>query len=416
MQNKDSSGDSYRNLQCANCSRSYPFESGLYNCTHCQGIIEVKYSRGGLSEYLTRIFSFDSISKAGVWRFFDLLPIRSKEHIVSLSEGNTPLIKLENLGENTYAKDETRNPTGSFKDRPNTVGISKARELGATKIAIASSGNAAGSLSAYAAKAGIECIVAVPENTPASKLNQIVAFGAKVAKVRGVYSNSFNLIRESCKKFGWHNLTSVSVANPYQSEGDKTVAYEIYEQLDRTVPDWIVVPIGAGPLLVGVWKGFQELKEVGLTRKLPRLVGVQAEGCSPIVRAFKSNESQVTAWENPQTIAHSIADPLVGYPEDGTLTLRKIIESHGVAESVNDSEMLDACGLLARTQGIFAEPAAASSLAVVPKLKRLGIVHKNELVVSLITGTGLKSPEAFQSTRNLPIIDADPTKLAELVN
>jgi threonine synthase len=343
-----------------------------------------------------------------------MLPLEKYESIVSLEEGNTPLIRTESLGDGFYVKDETRNPTGSFKDRPNTVGISKAVELGAKTVAIASSGNAAGSLSAYAAKAKIECVVCVPEDTPNSKLKQIMVFGAKVAKVRGTYSNAFNLIRESCQKFGWHNLTSVCTANPYQVEGDKTAAYEIYERLNN--PDWVLVPLGAGPLLVGIYRGFWELREAGLMDRIPRLVGVQAEECAPIVRAFKRGEKEVTAWEGkPHTVAHSIADPLTGYSQDGTLTLEKIRESNGVAESVNDDEMLEAVWQLSKGEGIFAEPAAASTLAAANKLKRNRIISNGDKVVLMVTGTGLKSSAVLDRIGEAPIIDPDPNELVRTI-
>lgn len=417
-------------LHCTSCDARFPFESGIYGCPICSGIIEVRYRSTSASKRSAEAFCpppFSSQTRSptdlrGVWRYFDLLPVEKEESIVSLCEGETPLVRLGSFGDGVklYAKDETRNPTGSFKDRPNTVGISRAIELGAKNVAVASSGNAAGSLAAYAAKAKIECIVAVPEDTPDSKLKQIAVFGAKVVKVRGSYSDAFSLVRESCKKFGWHNLSSVSTANPYQVEGDKTVAYEIWEQFQRkAVPDWVAIPLGAGPLLVGIWKGFKELYDAGLTlgKKPPRLIGVQAEGCSPIVGAFKNNEESVSSWEgSPHTVAHSIADPLVGYSQDGTWTLKKIRESGGVAESVSDSEMVESSRILARREGIFSEPAAASSVAVVTKLKNLGVVKDGDSVVSIVTGTGLKSLEAFNAlVEDIPVVGSDPDELVELI-
>jgi threonine synthase len=395
-------------LRCTSCGSEISQTSGNYSCPKCHGILQVIYGNSPSKESI-----FPSSGRLGVWRFFEMLPIERRENIVSLEEGNTPLIRTESLGEGIYVKDETRNPTGSFKDRPNTVGISKAIELGAKRIAIASSGNAAGSLSAYAAKAKLECIVCVPEDTPSSKLKQIMVFGAKVTKVRGTYSSAFNLIRESCSRYGWHNLTSVCTANPYQVEGDKTVAYEIYERLNN--PDWVAIPLGAGPLLVGIYRGFWELREAGLIEKIPRLIGVQAEDCAPIVRAFKRGEKEVSPWEGQShTIAHSIADPLTGYSQDGTLTLQKIRESNGVAESVNDEEMLAAVWQLARGEGIFAEPAAASTVAVANKLKKKGIIAGGEKVVLMVTGTGLKSSAVLDRVGEPATIDPDPDELAKI--
>ena len=244
---------------------------------------------------------------------------------------------------------------------------------------------------------------------------QIVIFGSKIVKVKGTYSNSFNLIRAACAKFKWHNLTSVSTANPYQSEGDKTVAYELVEQLERETPDWVVIPLGAGPLLVGAWKGFNEMLELGLISNLPKMIGVQAEGCAPIVRGFKEGKEDVTAWDTPTTIAHSISDPLVGYEQDGTLTLKCIRESHGYAESVNDREMLEAVQLLARVEAVFAEPSAAASVAVVKKLIHIGIIAADDTVVSLVTGTGLKSPEIMKGLVEPPEIEPDLGILEKLI-
>jgi threonine synthase len=397
-------------LQCTACGAIHQFSSGLYCCPTCSGILEVRYHH----EYLVQAWKENLEStRPGIWKHLSLLPLSNAEHIITLSEGDTPLAKAialsHELGVKTFVKDETRNPTGSFKDRPNSVAISKALELGAKTVALASSGNAAGSLSAYAAKAGVVCVVAVPEDTPHSKLGQILVFGSRVTKVRGTYSDAFKLIKEACKTYGWHNLTSVASANPYQVEGDKTVAYEMCEQLAWTPPDWVAIPLGAGPLLVGVWKGFKELYELGVIGKLPKMIGVQAEGCSPIVRAFKNGKSDVSPWEEPHTLAHSIADPLRGYSEDGTLTLKSVHQSGGIAESVTDEEMLEAVRLLARTEGLFAEPSAAAAIAVVKKLRGSGSIKPDDIVVPVVTGTGLKSMETLD-VKHVPEVDPDDIK------
>ena len=411
--------DKLKDMKCVKCTAIYPHDSQLYCCPKCGGILEVRYNYEVVAESVTRKF-LEPSGHSSLWKYFDLLPIHKRESIVSLNEGRTEIIDAKKMTREfglrkLYVKNETRNPTGSFKDRPNTVGISKAIEFGASRVAIASSGNAAGSLSAYAAKAGIDCIVAVPANVPFAKLMQIAIFGSKIVKVKGTYSNSFNLIRAACAKYNWHNLTSVSTANPYQGEGDKTVAYELVEQLERETPDWVVIPLGAGPLLVGAWKGFNEMVELGLIRSLPKMIGVQAEGCAPIVRGFKEGKEDVTAWDTPITIAHSISDPLVGYEQDGTLTLKCIRESHGYAESVNDSEMLEAVQLLAKYEAVFAEPSAAASVAVVKKLIHAGIIAADDTVVSLVTGTGLKSPEIMKGLVEPPEIEPDLGILEKLI-
>jgi threonine synthase len=404
-----------RGLLCTNCGRLLSPSSCSYECPACSGILEVQYDQEALAQAAAKDFAS---SRRGLWRFHDVLPVEGKTHVISLMEGGSPLIKAERLSNmldvRVYLKDETRNPTGSFKDRPNAVGISKALELGAKTVAVASTGNAAASLSAYAAKAGVTCVVAVPEDVSHSKLNQIMIFGAKVVRVRGAYSDAFRLIKEACKTFGWHNLTSVSSANPYQVEGDKTVAYEICEEVAWKSPDWITIPIGAGPLLVGIWKGFKELFEMGRIKDLPKLIGVQAEGCSPIARAFKQGLQEVSPWGTPHTVARAIADPLVGYSQDGSLTLSRIRESRGIAESVSDGEMIEAIHLLARAEGLFAEPAAAASVAVVKKLRHSGIVRRDQVILPIITGTGLKSFQAIGSAHEPPVIAPDVKELKKI--
>jgi threonine synthase len=235
-----------------------------------------------------------------------------------MNEGLTSsFAKLKNLKnkydlKSIYIKDETRNPTASFKDRPTSVGISKALELGYRIVTIASSGNGAAATAGYAAKAGVKSHVFVPENTPESKINQILTYGAEIIKVKGVYSNSYKLALEATKKFNWANLTSTYL-NPYTLEGDKTVAYELFYQIEGEVPDYIFVPIGAGPLLYGIFKGFKELNILGLCNKIPAMVGVQAEKCSPIISAYKQNKKYVVAWEKTDTIKDKIVLMITGH-------------------------------------------------------------------------------------------------------
>src|SRR5208337_2720484 len=417
MQRRDLRTRKLDDLKCTRCGTTYSDDRRLYCCPKCDGVLDVRYNTEFLKETITKK-TFEAKSE-NLWKYFDLLPIIKKESIVTLNEGRTPLVRTNGIEreygvKEIYIKDETRNPTGSFKDRPSTIGITKARELGATTVAIASSGNAAASLSAYAAKASMNCIVAVPAAVSEAKLMQIMVFGPTVVKVKGSYSNSFNLIKNACKKYGFQNLTTVSSANPYQCEGDKTVAYELCEQLNWKVPDWIAVPLGAGPLLVGIWKGFKELYELDLIQNLPKMIGVQAEGCAPIVRAFKAGREDVEAWGTPQTIALSIADPLIGYPQDGTLTLNTIRDSHGFADDATDPEMIQAVKAIAHCEGIFAEPAAAASIAVVKKLKNAGVIAVDDCVVSLVTGTGLKSPDFVGQQSEINVIDEDLNQLEKI--
>jgi len=391
-------------IECTKCGEKY--KSGLnYNCTKCGSILDIKYDYEKIRDRIDmrRL----PISGSGVWRYKELLPIENPSNIVSLNEGSTPLYKAERLGEafglrNLYVKDETRNPTGSFKDRPITVAVSKARELGVGTVASSSSGNAGGSLAAYAAKAGLNCIIFAPSSTLDSKLIPIALYGSRIVIVDGTVSDAFYLAKKASEEHGWFNATSTFV-NPYQLEGDKTVAYEMVEQTGGEVPDWVFIPIGAGPLLVGCWKGFKELNLLGCTTKLAHMVGIQAEGCAPIVKAFRENTDKVDSWGKLTTIVYAIADPLVGYSQDGTYTLRNIRESGGVAEACSDKEILDSVKLLANKEGIFAEPAGAAVVAGAKKLLDEGKVGSDENVVCVVTGTGLKQMISERFERPKPI-------------
>ena len=329
-----------------------------------------------------------------LWAYKELLPVDNVSNVVSLEEGGTPLHRCSKLEEvlglkNLYVKDETRNPTGSFKDRPMTIAVTKAREFKANVLISSSSGNAGVSLAAYAAKGGLNSLVFAPVNTPNTKLALIDAYGSRLVLVNGTYSDAFLLSKRASEHYGWFNATSTFI-NPYQVEGDKTVAYEIWEDMGCTVPDWIFVPISDGPLLVGCLKGFMEFNLLGYATKLPHMVGIQPEGCAAIARAFKENSDDVKSWEKPSTVVSSLADPLVGYSQDGTYTLKKIRESFGVADTCTDDQTLDSVRLLARKEGIFAEPAGAISIAGLKKLVEKGKIDSDEVVVCLVTGSGLK--------------------------
>jgi len=340
-----------------------------------------------------------------------------------MNEGMTPLLQnLKNLKtkhdlKSIYIKDETRNPTASFKDRPASVGISKALELGYEIVTVSSSGNCAAATAGYAAKAGVKSYVFVPESTPVSKIDQVLTYGAEIIKVKGDCSNSFKLALEASKKFNWANLTSTYL-NPYTLEGDKTVAYELFYQMEGEVPDYIFVPIGAGPLLYGIFKGFKELNILGLCNKMPAMVGVQAEKCSSIVSAYKQNKKYVVVWEKAvTTIALGIADPLIGYDQDGTLTLDAIYKTNGIGVDVNENELIEAVYELGGQEGIYAEPTAAATWAGYKKLLRDKKIIRKDKVVLMITGHGLK--QSITSTLNvnkIPVIEPSPEQLKSNLN
>ncbi len=380
-------------IVCTECGQEWSHGFRQY-CPACGGVLVVDCHYDRVPRHLWEAALNQPTE--GLWQYKALLPVEDEKHIVSLREGGTPLLKLEHLARECgaaaiFAKDETRNPTGSFKDRPTSVGMSKAVELGAEMFVIASSGNGGASVAAYAAKAGKRSFIFVPENTPISKVSQAVTYGGQVVRVRGNYSNSYNLAVEVSKAHNCANLTS-TFQNPYTLEGDKTVSFELYSQLQGQVPDFIIVPIGAGPLLYGIYKGYVELQRLGLVEKTPAMIGVQAENCSPIVQAFERGSLTVQGGQTGPTIASAIADPLVGYEQDGTITLKAIYESGGLAVSVNDREVVDAVLKLGRTEGLYVEPASAAAWAAYVKLLRAQKIRKDQTAVLMLTGSGLKQP------------------------
>lgn len=401
-------------LQCAVCGQIYRLED-RYECQTCGGLLQVIYEKTtGEAD------SFENLTDAscsGLWRYHRMLPLENTEHIVSLGEGNTALVKAgriySGLGmDNLYMKYECSNPTASFKDRPASVGISVAKEHGAAAIAVASSGNAGVSAAAYAAKAGMRCLVCVPQNTSPGKVKQLMAYGATVTLAPGGYSGCFGIVREACKRYGYANLTSTYV-NPYTVEGDKTVAYELFEQMGGKAPDWITVPIGTGPLLSGVYRGYKELMELGFVSKLPRMLGVQAETCSPIVRGFEREDGRVAACTDMgDTMAGGIADQLIGYEGDGEYTIRLIRESKGYMTALSEEEIREVWMELGIKEGVFAEPTGAVAVGGVKKMLEQGVIRPSDTVVAIVTGHGLKAAHYIEADMGqIPLI----TRAEELV-
>jgi threonine synthase len=399
---------------CSQCGQEYK-ESLLQRCQNCQGVLEPLYSEKKISR---AIFSSQG---ENMWAFRDVLPIRLDDHIVTLGEGITPLILSSRLGEKIgierlWLKLETVNPTGTFKDRGLSVAMSYAVEHGAKGVIGASSGNALHAQAAYAASAGVPSVALVPENVPQTRLCQPIVTGTKIFRIRGNYSKSHELASILSRKVGWYN-TSTTYENPIVPEGYKTVSYEISQQL-KTSPDWVVIPVGAGPLLAACARGFTELYENGLVSKIPAMLGIQPNGCAPIARAFAQQKSDVTAWEEPiETNARGIADPLRGYSQDGTYTLKWVHYTAGAMVAVSDKAIAQAGKLLAEVSGVYAEPSAAASVAGVTEALRLGLIDPSSLVVCLITGSGFKENTTFGSP-SVPteIFESEKNVLDWLVN
>ena len=391
-------------LKCSRCKREYSPDSKICICENDDnGRLDIFYDYSAIADVLTK----ETLRKRplGVWRYRELLPIQDEKKIITLGEGGTPLIKAERLSEriglkNLYLKDETRNPTGSFKDRSMTVGVTKALEFGVDTVTIASSGNAAAALAAYSAKAGLKCYAFVLENAPLAKIAQIRLYGATVMRVKmeekGV-DPTVVMMKLVVKKYGWYPCPSFGPFNPYQVEGPKTMSHEIIEQLDWQVPDWVIVPVGSACLLTGVWRGFKDFLNLGFINELPKLLAVQSTGCAPFVRAFKEGKGpfEIEPWDKPATIAGGLSDV---YPWDGDGGIIALKETNGDAVVVTDQEILEAQRLLASTEGIFAEPSGVTSLAGLIRMVNEGEIDKDERIVVLITGTGLKDPDIVVKT------------------
>lgn len=379
-------------LRCASCKWEGPL--GIqYQCPECGGSLEVIYDYSAVNR--------DRVDKAldtyrGVWSFMELLPLRNEENIITMNEGGTPLYRsMDNIGCTAYWKDETRNPTLSFKDRPNTVGISVAKERGYQDVSIASTGNGGASLSAYAVRGGMKCHICIPKTTPQGKVLQADYHGAELILCDGDYSKSYEVNKKLSEEKRWANLTSTYL-NPYTMEGDKTIAYEIFAELGRKVPDWIAVPLGAGAMLTGIYKGFCELRELGFCDKVPRMIGVQAEGCAPIIDAWLRREPAVAAWKDCSTIAGAIADPLEGYESDGTRTLQTIYKSEGYGVKVPDQEIKNWVKRLADTDGLLVEPASAVAAYAIYDLAERQVIKGDDVAVGIITAHGLKDSEELE--------------------
>jgi threonine synthase len=310
--------------------------------------------------------------------------------------------------DSVYVKNEGQNPTGSFKDRGMTVGITKAIELGVEAVACASTGNTSASLSAYASRAGIKSIVFVPSGKIAlGKLTQAIIHGAHIVRLRGNFDDALKIALEyTVSKSSVYLLNSI---NPYRIEGQKTLAYEIYHQRGANIPDNIILPVGNAGNISAIWKGFLELKTLGLIDKLPRMIGIQAEGAAPIVESYKNHRMSIVEFKQPNTIASAIR---IGAPISWKKALKAIYDSKGLAETVTDNEILEAQRTLARQEGLFIEPASASSIAGLKKMIEQGEIQKGQTTICVATGHGLKDPDIIIKNYELPPeVDVGPRAL-----
>ena len=372
--------------KCVRCGKTYEATPDLTNCS-CGGILDIIYDY----DYIKSVLTKEKLAKRenrSMWRYRELLPVEETTPDTPLRVGGSPLYEEPKLAEmlgikKLWVKDDGQNPTASLKDRASAMAVAKAYEAGARTIACSSTGNAASSLAGNAAAAGFKTYIFVPERAPKGKVAQLMIFGANVISVKGNYEDTFNMSAAAIEKYGWYNRTAA--IKPYLSEGKKTVALEIAEQLNWEMPDYLAISVGDGCTIAGVWKGFKDLYAIGFIDKLPRLISAQAEGCCPLNRAIATGEDWYPMEEN--TLADSIA---VGVPRNADKALMAIRESNGLVVNVSDEEIMAAQKLLGMTCGVFGEPAGVTGTAGVKKLCEQGVIGKNDTVVSVVTGNGLK--------------------------
>ena len=370
-------------LRCIHCGTEFPVYPLRSNCEKCGGTLEFT---ADLPEAEKLKFS----GKQGFWRYREMLP--PVKHMVSLGEGGTPLHKAERLAKavglkDLYLKDETRNPTNSYRDRAAAFLTSNAIDQGFEALVCATNGNMGASLAAYGAKAGLICHVLVPKVVDVGKLAQMIAYDAVIEESGDIVDDSIRKAAALAKETGWYQATAE--LNPLVVEAQKTISFEINEQF--AVPDWVIVSMGSGGTIYSLWKGFKELKELGLTDSLPRMIGVQTEGCAPIVNELTEQSSSKSC--NPSTRALAI---LVGEPLQSELAIKAIQESNGLALTVSDADILAAELQVAKLEGVFAEPASAATVAALQKLKA-DRISSDSSVVCLITGSGLKATDVLQA-------------------
>lgn len=399
-------------LQCLKCGKTYPADN-KFTCQFCgdEGILDVQYDYDLIKSILKSQIANRSYE---MWRYRELLPIEDSAKIPHLKIGWTPVYETEKLARyigirKLYIKDDGRNPTNSFKDRASAIGVLKAIEFGFDKIACASTGNAASSLAGLSAAVGLQSYIFVPERAPEPKVTQLLIFGANVFRVKGTYEQAFELSKKSCEKFGWYSRNSGT--NPYLVEGKKTAGLEIAENFGNDLPDWVVVSVGDGCTIGGIGKGLQEMKKLGFIERIPKLLGVQAEGAKPVYDAYISGKDLIPSDTN--TIADSIA---VGTPRNWRRAIKQIRASNGTMITVSDEEILEAMRLTARLAAVFGEPAGVAGVAGLKKAIQNKIIKPDETVVVVITGNGLKDIQSAKVAAGKEyIISPDIDSVAKIV-
>jgi threonine synthase len=383
-------------LECSRGGEDFQIDTLQQTCIIDGGPLLVRYDLERVHESMQR----ETLARrpADLWRYRELLPIDDPAHIVTLGEPNTPLLDVQRIGEELdisrlRVKDEGLLPTGTFKARGAAVGVTRALELGVSTIALPTAGNAGAAWAAYGARAGIRVVVVMPDTTPQTIVRETASYGADVYLVPGSIADAGAVVKRACVDYSWYDASTLK--EPYRIEGKKTMGFELAEQLGWKLPDVIVYPTGGGVGLIGMWKGFAELREIGWIGHddKPRFVAAQAIGCAPIVRAFEAGASESEPWPDPQTFAAGIRVPKA---LGDFLVLRALRESTGIALAVTDDEIRDMMRLVGSMEGMLVCPEGAAAVAAAAKLRRDGWIHDNESVVVFNTGSGLKYAESLQ--------------------
>ncbi|MDO5849138.1 MAG: threonine synthase [Methanobrevibacter sp.] len=395
-------------IRCVVCGEEYDDDEVIYTCKKCGSVLELASLDVDIDK------SIFECRKDTLWKYKELIPVNS-DHIVTLGEGGTPFCKCDKIGEelgvDLYVKVEGSNPTGSFKDRGMTVGVTKAVELGVDTVGCASTGNTSASLSAYAARAGLRCIVFLPSGKVAlGKLAQAMFHGAEVISIDGNFDEALEAMTALALDKYLYLLNSI---NPYRLEGQKTIGYEILQDLGWESPDRIILPVGNAGNISAIWKGVSEFYDLGFVDSKPMMTGIQAEGACPITNAFRKGTKDVVPVDDPETIATAIR---IGAPVSYIKAMNAIYDSNGYSETVTDEEILDAQKYLARKEGIGVEPASAASIAGLRKLREEGVIDKGERVACVVTGHLLKDPNTAIDACTKPVeVSADIDALKNLL-
>jgi threonine synthase len=396
-------------VECSRCATTFAPDRVLTVCNKCDGALLFSYDLSRVAKTTSK--SALKNREGSFWKFIEMLPLSSTGSIVSLGEPYTPVLRLSKRDgtalNRVYIKDDGRLPTGTFKARGMAVAVSKLKELGIRRIAVPSAGNAAAALAAYAARAEVEVYAFMPKDVPEPILKECVYLGARVYLVNGLINDAGEIASKLEPKYGWFNISTNK--QPYRVEGYKAMAFEIAEQFNWNPPDSIIFPTGGGEGVIGLWKGFKELTQLGWTKKTPRLIIVQSAGCAPLVEAFSSKQPEVKEpWDKAHTIAAGLNVP---YPYASYLTLRALKETNGTATAVEDTEIVASMKTLFR-KGIYACPEAAATLAALEKLEDQSVFDKDETTLLYLTGNATKYFDTLELRREqIPVLDRNANSL-----